>query len=194
MTVSTTPATGHPKPLSWDELRFCPGCGAPYPLPLTTPRVCPACTRVLHPDPRVVVCAVLWVDGGIVLLRRVFKDRGWMLPGGHVDQGEAVEAALQREITEETGLSATITDLVGVFSTPGEPVVLLAYTATAQGIPQAGSETQTIRVFAPHDIPWDHLAYPATALALDQALKRFAATTIATAAAPSTFSCGKDVP
>lgn len=193
MSIPTPERSGHPKPLSWDELRFCPGCGAPYPLPLATPRLCPACGRGLYPDPRLVACAVLRVEDGIVLVRRAFRDRGWMLPGGHVNQGEAVEAALRREIAEETGLAATLTGLVGVFSAPGEAVVLLAYTATAQGVPRARGETRAVRVFPPAAIPWAELAYPATAQALALALPRPAADR-KPGAIPSPFPAPKELP
>ncbi|MEJ5242204.1 MAG: NUDIX domain-containing protein [Desulfomicrobiaceae bacterium] len=166
-----TPAACHrPKPLCWEELRFCPGCGAPYPLPLESPRVCGSCGRALYPDPKLVACAVLRVEAGIVLVRRAFKDRGWMLPGGHVDQGEGVEAALLREITEETGLAAAITGLVGVFSHPGETMVVVAYTAQAHGAPKPQGETRSAAVFAPSAIPWQELAFRATAMALAAAL------------------------
>ena len=38
----------------------------------------------------------------------------WSLPKGHVEQGETVEEAALREVLEETGLTASIVDSLGV--------------------------------------------------------------------------------
>jgi 8-oxo-dGTP diphosphatase len=45
----------------------------------------------------------------------------WALPGGHVDAGEDVTFAAQRELVEETGvdLGPSVLELSGVYSAPG---------------------------------------------------------------------------
>lgn len=48
---------------------------------------------------------------GQVLLVKDARVNKWELPGGGVDQGETVEQALVREIKEETGLEADLTNL-----------------------------------------------------------------------------------
>ncbi|WP_102125644.1 NUDIX domain-containing protein [Deinococcus planocerae] len=56
---------------------------------------------------RPVVCvgALVWGPEGRVLLVRTTKWRGlWGVPGGKVDWGETLEAAVLREFREETGL------------------------------------------------------------------------------------------
>lgn len=50
-----------------------------------------------------VVAGVL-VDGAKVLLRRHPKLGKWLPPGGHIQPGETPDAALRRELHEETGL------------------------------------------------------------------------------------------
>lgn len=62
-------------------------------------------------------CAVIF-DGErkrAFLTRR--EDNGhWCLPGGHVEPGESVTEACQREVLEETGLEIRVRRLVGVYS------------------------------------------------------------------------------
>jgi 8-oxo-dGTP diphosphatase len=61
------------------------------------------------------------VDAGAVLLirRRNSPFAGtYALPGGFVDVGETVEAAVVREVREETGLDTSVERLVGVYSDP----------------------------------------------------------------------------
>ena len=58
---------------------------------------------------RLIVVAVLTDDDGRVLLCRMAPDRGvfpgqWALPGGGVEPGERIEAALRREVREELGI------------------------------------------------------------------------------------------
>lgn len=71
------------------------------------------------------------------------------LPGGHVDVGEDIEAAGARELTEETGLTATRLDFVGVFSAPGRDprgrYVTFAFVALLDTMvdPVAGDDART---------------------------------------------------
>ncbi len=59
-------------------------------------------------------------EGKILLIKRgVTPFKGlWCLPGGKVDSGERVEAALEREIVEEVGVRIGIRELLGVYSDP----------------------------------------------------------------------------
>lgn len=53
-------------------------------------------------------------DGGPkVLVTQHSKHLGWDFPKGHVESGEAVEAAAIREVEEETGVIAEIVEKVG---------------------------------------------------------------------------------
>jgi ADP-ribose pyrophosphatase YjhB (NUDIX family) len=159
--------------------RFCAACGGELMQPLQAaggpPQVCVRCGLGAYQDPKVAVATVLYLpDQRVVLLRRAQRDRAfgrWILPGGHVDRGEEVSSAALREVSEETGLEARIQDLLGVYSYPGNPLVLIVYTALAQAGPLRPSrEALEIRAFAAQDIPWDELGYRSTDQALRQAL------------------------
>ena len=77
--------------------------------------------------------------GRLLLLRRSAQCRHfvgqWEFPGGKADPGEAFDAALRREVREETGLEIEITGLAGAtaFETPEVNVVLLCLEARATG-------------------------------------------------------------
>ncbi len=62
-------------------------------------------------------------DGSILLIRS--PRRGWEFPGGQVEEGEHLLEALQREIQEETGVTASIGSLVGVYSNVKSPTKLM---------------------------------------------------------------------
>ena len=60
----------------------------------------------------IAVKALLFDQGKFLLVKRSDKARGehhyWELPGGRMEFGETPENALQRELMEETGLSAIL--------------------------------------------------------------------------------------
>jgi len=52
---------------------------------------------------------VVDAEGRVLLLRHRFREStGWQLPGGFVDRGESLDAALQRELREEVGLDIDV--------------------------------------------------------------------------------------
>ncbi|MBI4800765.1 MAG: NUDIX domain-containing protein [Desulfarculus sp.] len=159
--------------------RYCAACGGQLLAPLAAaggpPLVCARCGLGSYLDPKLAVATVLFLpDESVVLLRRAQRDQAfgrWILPGGHVDRGEELPSAALREVAEETGLTARVQGLLGVYSYPGNPLVLVVYTALAQPGPLCTSrESLEIRSFGRQDIPWDELGYLSTGQALRQAL------------------------
>jgi len=65
--------------------------------------------------PQLAVSAVIFREGKLLLLKRA-KSPGhgfWSLPGGRVEFGESLHAALAREVDEEAGLKIDIVALAG---------------------------------------------------------------------------------
>jgi ADP-ribose pyrophosphatase YjhB (NUDIX family) len=98
--------------------------------------------------PTVAVGAIVFDAAGRVLLVRRGKPPGvglWTVPGGRVELGEALTAAVEREVLEETGVRVTCGALVEVverITTEGDATwhyVILDYLAHAD--PQAATAT-----------------------------------------------------
>jgi 8-oxo-dGTP diphosphatase len=106
--------------------------------------------------------AVVIHDGRVVLIRRGHApDAGeWSIPGGAVELGESVEAALRREVREETGLEIAVGEFLEVFERvehDAEGVrfhfVVLDYAATVTGgTLRAGDDAADVALAEPGDL------------------------------------------
>lgn len=105
--------------------------------------------------PVVGVGGVIVRDGAVLLVRRSVEPlRGrWSLPGGAVELGESLEAAVARELKEETNLAVRVQALIEVFDritqdTDGRTryhYVLLDYLCDPLSAnPQAGSDVDAV--------------------------------------------------
>jgi ADP-ribose pyrophosphatase YjhB (NUDIX family) len=160
------------------QYRYCPPCGgqlesrtvkAGEPARL----VCTACGFIFYLDPKLATGAIVPMDAGIVLVRRAIEPSygKWVFPGGYVDRGETLEGATVREVKEEAGLDVRLARILGTYSYPGNPVILIVFVGEVTG----GSlcmddESLEIRAFSPSELPWDDLAFPSTRAALQDYL------------------------
>jgi ADP-ribose pyrophosphatase YjhB (NUDIX family) len=164
-----------------EAFSFCPKCGARLEsrvLKASEPErlVCTACAFVFFLDPKVATGCIVEVDGGIALLRRSIEPGygKWVFPGGYVDRGEPVEAAAVRETLEEACLGVRLTSLLGVYSYPDRPIVVVVYTGeVTSGRFGAADEALEARVFRPDRVPWSELAFSSTFDALRDYVRRF---------------------
>jgi 8-oxo-dGTP diphosphatase len=123
--------------------------------------VCPNCGYTHFEDPKVAVGVVVDMDGGIVLGKRNHEPKlgCWSFPSGFVDAGEVPEEAAIREVEEETGVRVSLDRLLGVYSSPGERVIFLAYAGhVIGGRLEAGDECTEVGVFPADRLP--DLAFP----------------------------------
>jgi 8-oxo-dGTP diphosphatase len=162
------------------DFRFCPVCGGTLnhlTIKEHEPKrlVCSRCDFVFYLDPKVVACSVVEMDSRIVLLKRdIDPQRGkWVLPGGYVDRGEEVSAAALRETEEECGLRTRIKRLLGVYSYPGRPAVVVVYVAEhVSGVLVAADESDEAELYLKEEVPWEELAFQSTVDALRDYLKQ----------------------
>lgn len=121
--------------------------------------VCTACGHITFLDPKLAVAALIVRDGEILLGKRGPGTRSpgkWSFPAGFVERGEQVEAATAREVREETGLEIEPGQLFGLFSEPGEMVVLAVYEATLRSqaaMAAAGDDLADLGWFPLDDLP-----------------------------------------
>lgn len=83
---------------------------------------------------RVVGCFLEFEDRFLILLRHSSKPEGdtWGLPGGKVESGESDQEAIVRELEEETGYKAIVSDLhhIGDYdfaSSQGKPFTYVTF-------------------------------------------------------------------
>lgn len=107
----------------------------------------------LPETPKVTVDAIIQVSSYIVLIKRKNPPLGFAFPGGFVDVGESCEDAVVREVKEETGLSARVVELLGVYSDPKRDkrghIVTVTYILTAYGIPEAADDAKEAFLIGP---------------------------------------------
>ena len=123
------------------------------------------------PDPantrRAAADAVVFDGQGRVLLQRRADFNVWGLPGGSVEVGETLEAAVKREVKEETGYDVEVVRLVGAYSEPADTTVrypsgdVVHYVSltfecrVVGGRPQTDAESTGQRWFRTDDLPPD---------------------------------------
>lgn len=114
----------------------------------------------MEDHPRVIVGVVIMNDDGDILLGKGNKwDGKWTIFGGHVEYGEALEAAVIRETKEETGLDITDVRFLGLQESIFDPkfhkkrhFIYLDYAARGNGEPIFNEEFSDAKWIKPADL------------------------------------------
>jgi 8-oxo-dGTP diphosphatase len=114
------------------------------------------------------VAAAIFNEKGEVLLQKRRDVNKWCIISGHVEFGETIEAAILREIEEETNTKAAIKRFIGVYSSPVSQTYTYSdrtvqyitsyFEATLNGNIAddfSNTETQELRFFPVENIPRD---------------------------------------
>jgi len=149
--------------------RYCSNCAAPLPAP--PPVTCPFCDTSHWLDSKPCAGALVARDGRVLLVRRAhqpWRDH-WDIPGGFCNAGEHPMDAAARELREETGLTAQMGPILGIwmdtYATGEEPeksTLNVYYLATAEGDAETRTdpnEVAEIGWFSPEALP-ERLAFP----------------------------------
>ena len=148
----------------YDDTNYCERCGHALeqrefegkPRP-----TCPSCGFMVFLDPKVAVVVLVTGSDKLLFVKRGAEPQigKWCFPGGYVDRGEEVTAAARREVREETGLEVEITGLIGVYSLPSNPVIVIAYSgAVRSGKLTPGTDAEDAGWYGLGELP--ELAFP----------------------------------
>ncbi|MGH7730012.1 MAG: NUDIX domain-containing protein [Candidatus Eiseniibacteriota bacterium] len=148
--------SGHRQP------RYCLRCGTRMVLRLEHGRrraTCPACGFIHYRNPVPAAGVILPGRQGVLMVKRKFDPAAgaWCLPAGFMEYGETPERCAVRELREETGLSARINGLFGVYAGFDDPrvrTVLILYAAVRTGGRlEPGDDATEARYFAASRLP-----------------------------------------
>ncbi len=148
-------------------MKHCPACGGPvnYEVPVDDNRpraVCTSCKTIHYQNPLMVVGTVPVWGERVLLCKRAIEPRHgfWTLPAGFMELGETVAQGADRETQEEAGARIELGPLFTLLDVVRVGQVHAFYRATLQDINFApGSESLEAKLFAEHEIPWDHIAF-----------------------------------
>ncbi len=109
-------------------MNYCPRCATPLEKRADGGRERPACPaedcRFIHFGHFSIGCGAVVIRGNKALLiqRGLNPNRGdWQIPGGYVEADEVIVDAVEREVLEESGITARVTDVIGLRHAAGPP-------------------------------------------------------------------------
>jgi ADP-ribose pyrophosphatase YjhB (NUDIX family) len=100
---------------------------------------------------------VLNSAGKVLLVRESHPDENpWVPPGGGIEPGETPREAASREVAEEAGIAATLSELIGVYALRDDGSLWFVFAGTptsdTAGVPD-GREILETGWFEPSNLP-----------------------------------------
>jgi len=136
--------------------RFCPQCAAP--LALITQAEdsgdkerlrCAACDYTHWNNPTPVLAAVIEYEGKVLLAQNAaWPGKMFALITGFLEAGETPQGGMAREIMEETSLTTSTLNLIGVYDFQRMNQLIVAYHAVCHGAVKLSPELVDYRLFA----------------------------------------------
>ena len=107
-------------------------------------------------NPVPVLAALVELEGRILLARNAaWGPKNFALITGFMERGETPEQGIQRELEEETGLSADTISLIGVYEFIRKNELIIAYHVQASGEVRLSPELVEYRLVSPERLrPW----------------------------------------
>lgn len=162
-----------------NSFRFCPRCGTKSSGHGHIPFRCSSCAYANFFGPVAAVGGLIVNATGQLLMVRRARNPGqgkWGLPGGFVDRSESIEAALKREIHEETQLELVsakyLMSLPNIYNYQGvvSPVIDLFYICTVANPDQlklAADELDYFEWTIPTQRHLENMAFVSNRLAIE---------------------------
>lgn len=146
---------------------FCSDCGHPVVrrVPPGDGRerdCCDACGAIHYVNPRLIVGTIPVQGTRILLCRRAIEPRlgFWTLPAGFMETGESAADGARRETLEEANARIEMGPLFSMIDVLAVDQVHVFYRARLLDSDFGpGAESLDVRLFEPHEIPWDELAF-----------------------------------
>jgi NAD+ diphosphatase len=133
------------------EPRFCPRCSRTLSVRAAGGRerkACPdeGCGYVHWGNPTPVVAALVEHEGAVLLARgRGWPEKLFALVTGFLEAGESPEAAVLRELKEETGLTGEVISFIGAYPFEPRNELILAFHVRAEGPLQLSDELEAVK-------------------------------------------------
>ena len=155
-------------------MKFCSNCGHTVLFKAVPgdnlPRfVCDNCDTIHYQNPKVVTGALpIWEDKVLLCKRGISPRKGyWNVPGGYLENAEAVEDGAIREVFEETGSRISIIGLHTLYSIPKINQVYMHFLADLKDLDfHPTEESLEVELFAEQDIPWKEIAFTSSSYTL----------------------------